>query len=141
MGKSVSRQQDSRKMSSLFIPERKPGHRQLRVAEEIRGILSLFLTRGEWPGAELIKQPITITQVVIAADLQNARVYVMPLGGGESQKMILEHMQNAQKFFRFYLAKALTTKFTPKLTFCLDDSFEQADRIATLLRSKPPMAE
>lgn len=130
----MARLQGKRPETSLFVPERKLSHRQLRVAEEIRGILSLFLSRGEWPGAELIKQPVTITRVVMSADLQNARVFIMPLGGGEGQKSILSLMQEAQKFFRFSLAKALTTKFTPKIIFCLDTSFEQADRIEELLK-------
>lgn len=111
-----------------------PGQRQLRVGERIRHILSDVMRQG--PG---LRDPdlqntgmITVTAVDIGPDLQHAAVYVMPLGGENAAK-IVEALNRASGFFRSELAHELDLRYTPKLTFKIDRSFDEAAHIDKLL--------
>ena len=62
-----------------------------------------------------------------------ANVYIMPLGG-HSQNNIIEKLNENKYIFQKYLSKAkLNSKFTPKIHFYLDDTFDEADKIEKLL--------
>jgi ribosome-binding factor A len=110
-----------------------PSQRQLRVGEELRHALAQLLSRGELRDPDLAGVPITVTEVRASPDLKNATAYVMPLGGGE-ETPILKALQRAAPFLRGRLAREVTLKFTPALTFEIDHSFAEAERIETLLR-------
>ena len=75
---------------------------------------------------------ITVTAVDIGPDLQHAAVYVMPLGGDNSDK-IVEALNRASGFFRSRLASELDLRYTPKVTFKIDRSFDEAAHIDKLL--------
>jgi ribosome-binding factor A len=110
-----------------------PSQRQLRVGEELRHALAQLLARGELRDPELAGVPITVTEVRASPDLKNATAYVMPLGGGE-EAPIIKALKRAAPFLRGRLAREVTLKFAPALTFELDNSFAEAERIETLLR-------
>ncbi len=79
---------------------------------------------------------LTISYVKMSKDLRIANVYLMPLGGKNKNKIIEEI--NSQRFiFQKFLSKAkLNSKFTPKINFYLDDSFDEAEKIEKLLLNK-----
>ncbi|HUT49565.1 MAG TPA: 30S ribosome-binding factor RbfA [Alphaproteobacteria bacterium] len=110
-----------------------PSQRQLRVGEELRHALAQLLSRGELRDPELAGVPITVTEVRASPDLKNATAYVMPLGGGE-EAPVVEALQRAAPFLRGRLAREVTLKFTPALTFEVDHSFAAAERIRAILR-------
>jgi ribosome-binding factor A len=110
-----------------------PSQRQLRVGEELRHALAQLLSGSELRDPDLAGVPITVTEVCASPDLKNATAYVMPLGGGE-ETPILKALQRAAPFLRGRLAREVTLKFTPALTFEIDHSFAEAERIETLLR-------
>lgn len=110
-----------------------PGQRQLRVAERIRHILSDVMRQGGLRDPDLQNTGmITVTAVDIGPDLQHAAVYVMPLGG-ENAKTIVEALNRASGFFRSELAHELDLRYTPKITFKIDRSFDEAAHIDKLL--------
>jgi ribosome-binding factor A len=111
---------------------RAAGQRQRRVAEELRHILAELLLKGECRDPALREANITITEVRISPDLRNATAYVMPLGGVHAEDMVVALRRNAG-FFRGRLARAAALRYAPHLTFTLDETFDQANRIATLL--------
>jgi len=117
---------------SLFIPSKAPSHRQLRMGEEVRHILSTLFLRTKLPEPGLLA-PVTVVQVQMSPDLHNATVYVMPLGG-KYQEEILAYLKENTGYIRHQLGKELKAKFTPSLRFCLDESFDQAERIKKLLQ-------
>lgn len=123
-----------RQSSSFFTPSRAPSHRQLRVGEEVRHILSTLFLRSELPVPGL-PTSVTITQVQMSADLQNATVYIMPLGG-QYKEETLAYLKEVTGHIRYHLGKELTSKFTPSLRFRLDESFDQAERIEKLLKKE-----
>lgn len=112
-----------------------PGQRQLRVGEEVRHVLAAVLARGELRDPVLAGRSITVTQVRISADLRQATAFVMPLGGGQESAEILEALNRAGPFLSHEVGRRLTIKYIPALRFELDTVFDEADRIASLLRN------
>lgn len=115
-----------------------PGQRQLRVGEEIRHALSSIFMRGELHEAELRGISITVSEVRISPDLKNATAYVMPLGGSNREEVMTALAELAPNL-RSMVGSKLHLKFTPRLTFRLDNSFDEAHRIHALL-SQPEVA-
>lgn len=122
----------NKRTENLFIPKKAPSHRQLRMGEEVRHILSTVFLRSKLPEPGL-PTPITITQVQLSPDLQNATVYIMPLGG-EHREEVLSYLKEVSGYIRHQLGKELKSKFTPTLRFRIDESFDQAERIDLLLK-------
>ena len=81
---------------------------------------------------------VTVTSVKTSPDLRHARVYIVPLGGGDA-KPILEGLKRVKPFLRRELASRLTMRFIPDLIFAADTTFDEAERIARLLH-KPEVA-
>lgn len=113
-----------------------PSQRQLRVAEEIRQMLSTIFSRGELSDLELEKWSITLTRVVMSPDLKSAKVYMIPLGvnlDAEAMKALVKLLNDSTPNFRHLLSQRLTLRYAPKLKFYHDDTFEQAQRIDDLI--------
>ena len=110
--------------------------RQLRYSELIRSLISECLLVEDFYNFTFKATSITISYVKMSKDLRIANVYLMPLGG-ENKIKIIEEI-NAQKYiFQKFLSKArLNSKFTPKINFYLDDSFDEAEKIEKLLLKK-----
>lgn len=111
-----------------------PGQRQLRIGEEIRHALAWILERESFRDPALSTARLTVTEVRPSPDLRHARVYVVPLGGGDPRP-ILEGLQRVKPFLRRALAGRLTMKFIPDLVFAADMSFDEAERIGRLLHT------
>lgn len=111
---------------------RTPSQRQLRVGEEVRHALAWIFERGELHDPALTERPVTVTEVQMSPDLRHARVFVMPLGGGHGEPVV-SALRRASGFLRHRLRPELKLKFMPDFSFLLDRSFEQAERITTLL--------
>jgi ribosome-binding factor A len=113
--------------------------RQLRVGELVRHAISDILTRGETYDPELDSRPITVPEVKMTADLKIATVYVMPLGGGDGDRVIKALARNARPL-RGELAKRIRQlKYMPELRFRLDTRFDDDDRMREAL-AEPEVA-
>ena len=75
---------------------------------------------------------VTVTEVRISADLRNAMVYAMPLGGANALE-VLAALKRSAPFLRGLVARDLALRYVPKLAFALDETFDAAGRISTLL--------
>ena len=110
--------------------------RQIRYAELIRSILSDCLLKEDFYSADIKSSSITISYVRMSKDLKIANVYFMPLGG-KDQNEVLKNLKEKKNIFQKYLSKAkIQSKFTPKLVFYLDDTFDEAEKIEKLLLNK-----
>lgn len=111
-----------------------PGQRQLRVAERIRHILSDIMRDGKLHDPALGNSSlITVTAVEIGPDLKHATAFVMPLGGKNVEETVAA-LNRASGFFRAELGPELDLRYTPKITFRSDRSFDEAEHIDKLLR-------
>lgn len=113
-----------------------PSQRQLRVGEMIRHAIAEVLSRSEISDPALDGKIVTITEVKLSPDLRHATVYARPLGdeGGDAQE-IVSALGRHQRYLRGELARRVDLKYMPDLTFRLDESFDEAERIDALLRS------
>jgi len=111
-----------------------PSQRQLRVGEEIRHVLVRILARGDLRDPVLSGANVTVTQVAVSPDLQNATAFVVPLGGGQGDE-IAGALNRAAGFLRGQLGREIELRHTPRLVFEPDRSFDRADEVERLLRS------
>lgn len=113
-----------------------PGQRQLRVAERIRHILASVMMQGKLHDPVLSKSSlISVSAVEIGPDLKHATAYVMPLGG-KNAEAIVKALNDSAGLFRSELGAELDLRYTPKVTFKIDHSFEEADHINRLLNQE-----
>jgi ribosome-binding factor A len=113
-----------------------PSQRQLRVAEQVRHILAETMQRGKFTDAALYEaaQNVTVAEVRMSPDLKHARAYVMTLGG-RNMDAILPALNDAAGLFQKELARKLSMKFTPRVKFVTDDTFDEAEKINNLLKN------
>ena len=110
--------------------------RQIRFGELIRSIISDCLLREEFFDSSINATSITVSFVKMSKDLKIANVYFMPLGGINKFE-ILKNLNEKKYIFHKFLSKAkINSKYTPKLSFFLDDIFDEAEKIEKLLQNK-----
>jgi ribosome-binding factor A len=105
-------------------------HRLARVAEAIREAASetiLFELRD--PRVKMV----TVTRAEVSGDLQHAKVYVSIMGTPSEQKLTLHGLRHATGFVQAKLAQRLQTRFTPALTFVLDEGVKNSLEITRLI--------
>jgi ribosome-binding factor A len=113
-------------------PKRGISQRQRRVGEELRHALSKILRERECRDPALENASITVTEVKISPDLRNATAFVMPLAGANAAD-ILAALKRCAPFLKGLLAREVPLRNAPNLSFALDSSFDQAERISALL--------
>ena len=97
--------------------------RQLRVGETVRHAIADILAHGSVHDADLEGHIITVPEVRMSPDLKLATVYVMPLGGKDTD-IVLAALARNRKFLRGEVAHRVNLKFAPELRFRVDDRFE-----------------
>src|SRR6218665_1215495 len=107
---------------------------QLRVGEMLRPALADILFRNEIQDPALAGVSVTITQVKPSPDMRYATVYCEPLGG-QNADVIVKALNRHKGFLRGEMGHRLTMKFTPELRFVEDESFAEAQKIETILKS------
>ena len=107
--------------------------RQMRFSELIRSLISECILVEDFYNLEISANSITVSFVKMSKDLRMANVYIMPLGG-QNQNNIIQKLNENKFIFQKFLSKAkLNSKFTPKIHFYLDDTFDEAEKIEKLL--------
>ncbi len=123
-------QKEQFKMKNLGKPITQ---RQLRVGEMIKQALGTLFIRDEAKIADLSTREITVTEVRMSPDLKTAKIFVMPLGGKNTEE-IIEKLKISSFIIRKVLSKKIVMKFLPKLFFVKDDSFDYAEKIENLIK-------
>ena len=110
--------------------------RQIRFGELIRSLISNCLLKEDFFDENINATSITVSFVRMSKDLKIANIYFMPLGGKDKTN-ILNNLNDKKYIFQKFLSKAkIHSKFTPKLSFFLDDTFDEAQKIENLLLNK-----
>ena len=114
------------KSSSRSSSRRRPE----QVAETLRQVIAEGLTRD-------VRDPrvgfVTVTGVLVTADLSHARVMVSVPGDEAAQARAMDGLASAAGFLRSRAARALSTRTVPELHFELDRGLAHAARINELL--------
>jgi ribosome-binding factor A len=108
--------------------------RQLRVGELVRHALAEMLTRGDVHDPVIEKHLITVPEVQMTPDLRLATIYLMPLGGRDTDAVLAAFERN-KRFLRGEIAHHVNLKFAPDIRFRIDQRFDEAERIEKLLRT------
>lgn len=110
--------------------------RPLRVGEEVRHALADALSAISFIAPELEGVSITISQVEMSPDLRHANVFVTPLGysGAEAEK-IIKALNKHSGHFRHEVDTRVALKFSARLKFIYDTSFDIAAKMEDLLRN------
>ena len=94
-----------------------PSNRALKVADRIREIVAAALESR-------VKDPrlgfVTITDVRVTGDLQNASIFYTVLGDDSSRESTAAALKSASGMLRSEVGKALGLRITPTLEFILD---------------------
>lgn len=102
-----------------------------RVAEQMKKELGEILTRK-------IKDPrvgfVTVTDVEVTGDLQQATVYISVLGDESKKRDTLLGLAKAKGFIRSEIGHRIRLRKTPEINFEFDEALEYGNRIETILR-------
>ena len=101
----------------------------------MRHALAEVLRENEIRDPDLEGVSVTITQVKPSPDMRYATVYCEPLGG-ENAKAIVAALNKHKGFLRGEMGHRIAIKFTPELRFVEDESFAEALKIETILKSE-----
>lgn len=101
-----------------------------RVAEQMKKEVSDII-------AHKIKDPrvgfVTVTDVEVTGDLQQATVFISVLGDEEQKEASLVGLEKAKGFIRSEIGKRIRLRKTPELFFEFDESIQYGNRIDELL--------
>lgn len=111
-----------------------PSQRQLRVAEVIRRAMANVFARGDVHDPDLAHVSVTVSEVRCSPDLRNATVFVLPLGGVNTE-VVMAALNRNRGEIRRQVTKQIELKYSPMLSFLPDESFDRMDRTRDLLNS------
>jgi ribosome-binding factor A len=119
-------------------PSTGPTQRQLRVGEQLRHVIVATLQRGHFHDAFLLENAsmLSISEVRVSPDMKYATAYTIRLGGGDITEFLAALNNNADIFQRD-IGHEIRMKFTPKVRFVEDDSFENSAKIDAILHNLP----
>jgi ribosome-binding factor A len=101
-----------------------------RVGEQMKKELGEIIGRK-------IKDPrigfVTVTDVQVTGDLQQATVYISVLGDEKQKEDTLIGLAKAKGFIRSEIGQRIRLRKTPEIIFEFDESVDYGNRIETLL--------
>ena len=107
----------------LSLRHKDQSPRQLRVGQLINASVMNCLRRGRMLDPLLINCPISITSVVVSADLQIASCFFVPFNTSLSKDEILDALHKSRNIIRKSVTEDINLKFSPEIRFFYDESF------------------
>ncbi|MGP0070247.1 MAG: 30S ribosome-binding factor RbfA [Isosphaeraceae bacterium] len=107
-----------------------PSHRSLRIAQAIREVVANAIL---FEVADPRVRSVTVLGVEVSGDLRQAKVFVSIMGTEMEQKQALKGLNHAAGFLQSRVAVRLQTRFTPILSFKMDDSVKKSVAIGRLI--------
>jgi ribosome-binding factor A len=102
-----------------------------RIAEQMKKELGEIISKK-------IKDPrigfVTVTDVSVTGDLQQAKVYISVLGDEDKKQDTLVGLAKAKGFIRSEIGRRIRLRKTPEISFEIDEALEYGNRIESLLR-------
>jgi ribosome-binding factor A len=77
---------------------------------------------------------VTVTRAEVSGDLQHAKVYVSIMGSAKEQSLCLHGLRHAAGFIQARLAGRLKSRFTPVITFILDQGVKKSIEVSRLIK-------
>ena len=105
---------------------RRPERFAVALKEEIAEVVGFELDDPRLTSA-------TVTEVVVAGDLRDAKVYVLIRGTEDEIDTALKTLRHASTFVRCQVAMNLDLRHAPHLHFLRDTAEENASRVSEIL--------
>lgn len=104
--------------------------RLLKAAEAIREVVSMaILTELRDPRVK----NVTVLGVELSPDMREAKVAVSIMGNDSQQRTVLKGLQNASGFLQTKIADRIDTRYTPRLTFVIDEGVKKSVAVQQIL--------
>ena len=117
-----------------MIDKKQPSNRQLKVGQQIRFLISSFFIKEDFIFENFDSKNLTIVDVILSSDLKNAKIFVSTNSISEN-KLFIDELNKKSKLIQRKIASNLTSKFTPKIKFLFDNSFEYSNKINSILET------
>ena len=114
--------------------KKQPSNRQLKIGQQIRFLISNFFIKEDFVFDNFDSKNLTIVDVILSPDLKNAKIFVTTNSVSEN-KILIDELNNKSKLIQKKIASNLTSKFTPKIKFFFDNSFEYSNKINNILET------
>jgi ribosome-binding factor A len=105
-------------------------HRLARVSEAIREVASETIL---FELSDPRVKRVTVTRAEVSGDLQHAKVYVSVMGTDKEQQLTMHGLKHATGFVQSKIASRLQTRFTPHVTFVLDEGVKKSLEVSRLI--------
>ncbi len=109
-----------------------------KAAEAVREVVSMAIL------AELNDprvRDVTVTYVEVSRDLRYAKIHVSVMGDEARQRLTLRGLQSAAGFLQAKIAERIDIRYTPKLSFLLDQGVKRSIAVAKILKEVLPPEE
>ena len=117
-----------------MIDKKQPSNRQLKIGQQIRFLVSSFFIKEDFIFENFDSKNLTIVDVILSSDLKNAKIFVSTNSISEN-KLFIDELNKKSKLIQRKIASNLTSKFTPKIKFLFDNSFEYSNKINNILET------
>ena len=117
-----------------MIDKKQPSNRRLKIGQQIRFLVSSFLIKEDFIFENFDSKNLTIVDVILSSDLKNAKIFVSTNSISEN-KLFINELNKKSKLIQRKIASNLTSKFTPKIKFLFDNSFEYSNKINSILET------
>ncbi len=84
---------------------------------------------------------VTVTYVEVSADMRQAKVHVSIMGDDSQQKLCLHGLRSSAGFLQQKVARRIDTRYTPRLSFELDDGVKKSIEVARILSEVLPQED
>ncbi|MFO0909960.1 MAG: 30S ribosome-binding factor RbfA [Isosphaeraceae bacterium] len=105
-------------------------HRTQRLAEAIREVVSSAIL---FEVADPRVRAVTVLHAEVSGDHRNATVFVTVMGTEAEQRTAMQGLKSAAGFLQSRVANRLQTRYTPILSFKLDDSVKKSVEMSRLI--------
>ena len=117
-----------------MIDKKQPSNRRLKIGQQIRFLVSSFFIKEDFIFENFDSKNLTIVDVILSSDLKNAKIFVSTNSISEN-KLFIDELNKKSKLIQRKIASNLTSKFTPKIKFLFDNSFEYSNKINNILET------
>ncbi|HUY72059.1 MAG TPA: 30S ribosome-binding factor RbfA [Gaiellaceae bacterium] len=108
--------------------------RMRRVNESVRAVVAEAIGGLQDPRIGVV----TVTGVTVSPDLHDGRVYISVFGNKKKQAKTMRALDSARGVVQGALARELSMKRTPLLTFEYDQTVEEGVRLTKLIDELAP---
>ena len=113
---------------------KQPSNRQLKIGQQIRFLVSNFFIKEDFLFEKFDSKNLTVVDVILSSDLKNAKIFVTT-NSISKNKSFIDELNFKSKLIQTKIALNLSLKFTPRIKFFFDNTFEYSNKINNILET------